>query len=248
MCGPSGALKNLNTTVQGFAKTMVGQAKTVFGTTNAIVQKLNASLDNIVNGGPSQMGFSESELSAKRAAAVEAGGAMARNLKGAAASSIAAIGGGNTVNPAGSTQATVLDATTSAASKTASDLNTIEQQGFERGNENYWNAVKGEEGLPSMYSTASTFNKDAMGALDQAQKSQQEMDTASNWWKPLLMQAGTAALGAATGGVGSAIGGQAGKMITGFGNSAFGTNMPMPTNNSATQKSSPNGGSNSFPN
>lgn len=245
MCGPSGALKDLNTQIQSFSKTMVGQASTVFGTTNSIVQKLKTSLDNIINGGPSQMGFSQSELNAKRAAAIENGGTMARNLKGAASSAVAAIGGGNTVAPAGSTQDAVLGAETVAASKTASDLNTIEQQGYERGNDNFWKATEGETRLPSMYSTAEGFDRNAMSGLETAQKSQQEMDTQSNWWKPMVMKLGMAGLGIATGGIGTAIGGTAGGLITDFGNTAFGTKTPNPNNSSSSSSSS---SSNSFPN
>jgi hypothetical protein len=246
MCGPSGALKDLNNKVQSFAGTMLGEAKTVFGVTHGIVQKLQSKLDSVINGGPSQMGFSQSELNAKRAAAVEAGGTMARNVKGATASSIAAIGGGNTTAPAGSTEQMLLDANVAAASRTAGDLNTIEQQGFERGNENFWKATEGEERLPGMYQTAEGFNRDAMSGLETAQKSQQEMDTQSNWWKPLVMKAGMAGLGVITGGASTAIGGTAGKMLGQFGNTMFGTNTPKPTNNSATASSSPNGGTGVF--
>lgn len=222
MCGPSSALKTLNKTIQDFSTQVTSEAGTVFGAANSVFNNLIGGLQKIVQGGPSQTGFSEAELNAKNATAVEGGATMARNLKGAVASGTAAIGGGNTVTPSGGTEASILSAEEVAAQQTASAENQVVQQDYEQGNKNYEAAVGQEMQLPSVYGVADQFNKTASSAQQTAQKSQQEMDTASNWWQPLLMKGVTAGLGIATGGISSALKGGMGNTSS---DSSFGENV-----------------------
>src|SRR5579859_5645272 len=103
MCGPSDAMKNLNANIQDFAKQVKSEAGDIFGDASTVFNNIMSAVTGIVSGGPSQFGYSQNELSAKNAAAVNAGAAEARDLKAAAGTSAAAIGGGNVALPAGAT-------------------------------------------------------------------------------------------------------------------------------------------------
>lgn len=192
-CGPSSAMKNLNTQVQNLSQTMTNEAKTVFGAASSVFNNLISPLQQIVNGGPGQAGFSASEMNARNAAAVQSGATTARNLAGAAASSAAAIGGGNTVMPAGGTQAAVLAAKTAAAEQTAQQENEIQTESATAGRGNFWNAVGEEKNLPNVFTPANDFNKNAAAEQAAAQTSQQNMDTQSGWWKPIVQKAAAGA-------------------------------------------------------
>lgn len=219
MCGPSSALKAINSQIQDFSKQVTSEATTVFGDANTVFNNMIGGLQQQVQGGPSQEGFSAAELSARNAAAVNAGAAEARNLKGAAASGTAAIGGGNTVNPSGSTQATTLGAEQKAASDTAGAENEIVNEDYAQGNKNYEFATQAEQNLPNVFNGVTAFNKEAGDEQQTAQKSQQSIDTANNWWKPLVSSAIGAGVGALTGGLG---GGLAKNLVGG----ALGENAP----------------------
>lgn len=215
MCGPSSALKAINSNITNFANTMQSEAKTVFGNADAAVNKIMGSVGKIVDAGASQMGFNQAELNARRAQATQAGATMARNLKGAAGSAAAAVGGGNAVLPSGGQQSVVLDAMQKAAAATADAQNQITSEGYDRGNENYWKAISAEGNAPGIYKTASDFNESTMEANARAQKSQQEMDTASNWWKPLIEKGISAVAGVATGGLSNIAQSAAGSLFGG---------------------------------
>lgn len=216
MCGPSDKLKAINTQIQDFSKQVTQEAGTVFGDANTVFNNMIGGLQQIVQGGPSQEGFSAAEKANRTAAAVNAGATEARNLKGAAATGVAAIGGGNTVMPAGSTAATVMAANQKAAGDTAQAQSDIENEDYTKGNENWKFATQAEQNLPNVFNSTSAFNKDAQAGQEQAQKSQQSIDTASNWWQPMITSAIGAGVGAFTGGLGGGIGKSlAGKLIPG---------------------------------
>jgi len=201
MCGPSSAMKTINNNIQDFAKQVKSEAGTVFDASNSVFNKVMNSVTGILNGGPSQYGYSAGEQSAKMAAAVNAGGAEARNLKGAAASSGAAIGGGNVALPAGITQATVLGAEQKAAADTAAAENQITQEGFETGRQNFWNAEKTAESAPDVFNASTAANAEVTKAQDEAEKSQQNIDTQSNWAMNDIMKLGSAAIGGLSAGL-----------------------------------------------
>ena len=191
MCKPSEAMKNLNTTVQNFSNQVTSEAGTVFGASNSVFNNIMSATQGIVAGGPSQAGYSQEELSADTAANENAGGAMARNLKGATSSAVSAIGGGNTVAPSGSTQAAVENAETSAAAQTAAGQNQIVQNDYAAGRQNFFNALGAEESAPGVYAPANAFNQTASQEQTAAMTSQQNIDTQNNWWKSALLKVAT---------------------------------------------------------
>jgi hypothetical protein len=193
MCVSSG-LKALNNTAKAAVASAQSEASSVFGAASTVFNNMIGGLQQIVNGSPSQAGFSAGELNAKNAAAVQAGATMERNLAGAAGTSAAAIGGGNAVTPAGGTQAAVLAAKTAAAQQTAQTENQIQTENFEQGNKNYWSAVGAEQNLPNVFNPATASEGQVNSAIGTNLQTQKEMDTQSNWWQPMV----TAAIGGAS--------------------------------------------------
>jgi hypothetical protein len=191
-CGPSSALKAVNQQIQGLATQVQGEGTTIFGDANQVFNKVTGALNGIIAGGPGQNGWSASENAARTAQTVQAGAAEARNLKGAAASSVAAIGGGNTVAPAGSTQAIVQNADIQAASDTAAGLNQNQIANAEAGRSEFNAAIQGEENATQSFNPASTANQTSISANQSAFQSQQEMDNQSNWAMNDIMKLGVA--------------------------------------------------------
>lgn len=206
-CGPSAAMKSINQNIQAFAGQVQTEAGAVFGAASSVFNNIMNATKGIISGGPSQYGYSAGEQSALTAQAVNAGATEARNLKGAAASEVGAIGGGNTVTPAGIQQATVMSAEQKAAADTAAAENQIETQGYEVGRENYNTALGAEEKAPDVFNASTEANKGVVQAQTAAATSQQNIDTTSNWAMNDVMKLGTAAVqgaaGGLTGGVGS---------------------------------------------
>lgn len=203
MCGPSSALKAVNTQIQNLATTVSDEGKTIFGAANSVFNKITGALDGIIKGGPGQNGWSATENAARTAATVQAGAAEARNLKGAAASSVAAIGGGNTVAPAGSTQAIVQNADVQAASDTAAGLNQNQIANAEAGRDEFNKAVQGEEAATQVFNPANAANSTSIEADKSAFQSQQEMDNQSNWAMNDIMKLGVAGVQGFTTGLGA---------------------------------------------
>lgn len=228
-CGPSSGLKALNTTVTGILNTAKSEASTIFGDASSVFQNIVGGLQQIVNGGPSQAGFSAAELNAKNAAAVQGGAVMARNLAGAAGASAAAVGGGNTATP-GAIMSAELGAKTAAAAETAGAENEIVQQNYATGNKNYWSAIGSEEALPNVFNPAISAEGETNKAASTALQTQKEMDTQSNWWQPMVTAAiGGAARGLTGGLLGGIGGGTPGAPVSETATTDIGTPTQIPT-------------------
>ena len=201
MCGPSSALKAINNNIQQFATQAKSEASDVFDASSSVFHNIMNAVTGIVTGGPSQYGYSAGEDSAKRAAAVNAGATEARNLKGAAASAVGAIGGGNVVTPAGGQQATVLAADQKAAADTAAAGNEITQEGFAKGYDEWKTGLAAEQKAPDAFNASTAANKNVTDAQHEAETSQQNIDTQSNWAMNDVMKLGEAGIQGLTSGM-----------------------------------------------
>jgi hypothetical protein len=199
-CGPSSSLKALNTSTTQLLNSAKSQATQVFGDSSTVFNNLLASTQGIVAGGPSQAGYSQPELDAMNAAAVQNGATLSRNA-GAVAATEAAIGGGNAVTPAGGTQNAVLQAKIAAGVQTANAENEIMQKDYAQGNANYEQAVGQEVKLPGVFDASTAATGAATNAAREAGSVQQEMDKQSNWWQPMI----SSAIGGVTGLVGQGL-------------------------------------------
>jgi hypothetical protein len=186
-CGPSKEMKSLNTAVQKTAGDMRQQASQIFGDASSVFTNLMGSLQSIVKGGPSQQGWSAAESNAVKSQIMDQAAINARNQKAAVGNAVASIGGGNTVTPSGLETAVNLQTNQAVEQAKSQQLEQATVADYEKGNENYFKAVSGEMQLPKVFDTSIAANKNTMDAQQEAIKSQQSMDTANNWWQPLVM-------------------------------------------------------------
>lgn len=207
MCGASSGLKAAAKTAATLASDAASEAKTVFGAASTVFNNLVGGIQRIVTGGPSQQGMSAGEFNAQQAAITEQTATIARNLKGAAGSAAAAIGGGNTVTPAGGTEASLLAAETAAAEFGAKEQNALVSKDWDIGRQNYDKAVAEEMQLPNVFNPATSSESAAVGASDSNLKAQEAVDKANNWWQPMV----TAAVGGLASGIGTSLTGGIGK-------------------------------------
>lgn len=200
MCGPSSALKAVNQNIQNFAKTVESEASSIFTDASSVFHDIMGGIKGILASGASQFGESANELAATNAQIVQGGATEARNLKSLTATEAAAVGGGNVALPAGATQAATLAAEQKAAADTAAATNLNLQRGYEIGRENFQNAEKVALAAPGVYEPAVEAQKGVTAQQDLAMKSQQNIDTQSNWAMNDIMKLGTAAVSGLTSG------------------------------------------------
>ena len=200
-CGPSSAMKNLNSQIQSFSGTMVTEANQIFGDVSGLFQSLKGSLDKVVAAGIDQQGWGAAESNAVTSQIMDQAAADARNEKAAAGNAISAIGGGNAVTPSGLATAVTLSTNQAVEAAKSQQLEQATFANYQQGQQNYFNALGEEEKLPSMLTVANDANKNAMSGLQTAQTSQASMDTAKNWWQPLVMSGIGAAASFATAGL-----------------------------------------------
>lgn len=243
MCGASSGLKAVAASAKTLMNDAASEAKTVFGDASAVFNNLIGGIQRIVTGGPNQQGMSAGEFNAHQAAITQQTATIARNLKGAAGSAAAAIGGGNVVTPAGGTEASILAAETAAAEYGAKAQNDLVSQNWEIGRENYDKAVQEEMQLPNVFNPATSATSVATSAEGEALKAEQAVDTANNWWQPMI----TSAIGGLASGVGASLTGGIGKAASAATKAASSVVTPLATGAftegvDMSQASTPSGG------
>lgn len=196
MCKASEKMNAINNSIKGFADTLKSQAGEIFGDANAVFNKITHATDAIINGGLGQHGWTQNQKQAVEAQITQATGTEARNTAAAAKSALAAVGGGNTVAPAGLD----VDVTTSALNKAAETRATLENQAvqadFVQGNENFWNATKAQETALNAFDASDKANAGVTAAQDESAKSQQNVDNQNNWATGVVTKVAGSALGA----------------------------------------------------
>lgn len=214
-CGPSKGEKQIAGQMKSFSQTMTDQAKTVFGNDSQVFNNLLNKYQGIVASGPGQQGFTQAELNALNSNAISNSASQFKNVKGAVGNMQAAYGGGNTVTNSGVTTAQDLNIANAQAAQTASDLNKITAANYETGRENFWNAAKSEQQLPSVFDNAANFDQVAMEGQKRALDEQKSLDAASGWWKKPVMGLVSAGLTLGTAGLGAVASG--GSFMSGVG-------------------------------
>jgi hypothetical protein len=168
MCGDNEDLKNVTDEQQEFYKKLSSQYDTIFGQNQAITGALTSAFTPILQAGPSQTGFSDSQETALRTQNVENVATDYAQAQKATAGILAARGGGNTLLPS-SVDANLLAQNTNAAAATraAGDLG-ITQSNYAQGYQNWQtaaNVLGSTAGLlnPTSYSGAATNAGSAAG-------------------------------------------------------------------------------------
>jgi hypothetical protein len=185
MCGPSKAAVEINNNIQAMSAQVTAEGNQIFGDTNTAFNQISGQLGGIVNAGPGQAGWGAAESNAVNAQIMDQAAASARNEKSAVGNSVAAIGGGNTVNPSGLETAVNLQAANNVEATKSNQLQSATEANFEQGNQNFFKAASGLESAPNMFNASISANKNTMAADQQAQQSQSQMDAAKGWWKPI---------------------------------------------------------------
>lgn len=161
MCGSNSQQTDVSDEENQFYKTLTDQYATVFPESQAIVGALTNEFTPILNAGPSQTGFSPSELTALNTQNTEGVATDYAQAQKATAQVLAARGGGNTLLPS-SVDANILAQNANAAAQTrAQGANQITQQNYAQGYQNWQaaaNVLGSTAGLinPTSYSGAAT--------------------------------------------------------------------------------------------
>ena len=165
--GPSRQMQALNNQVQGFTNDMTALAKKEGLSASTVFQNLLQPLQRIVQGGPQQAGWSNEQVSNYNASVANQSAATARDLGG-----LGTVTGGP-----GASQAAVLAARQKAEDERAAGVASGTEKSFEAGRENFNTAVGEETQLPGVFATANEGGKVAGKVNQEAQVSQQNIDT-----------------------------------------------------------------------
>ena len=201
MCGASGALKSLAASATSFAGQVQQQATQIFGSASTVFNNLMGTIQSVVKGGPGQAGWGAAETNAVNSQILNNAAVSARNEKSAVGNDVAAIGGGNTVNPSGLETAVNLQTAQSVENAKSQQEEQATVANFQQGNQNYNEAVNEEMQLPKVFDASSAADNAAVNANDAATKAQTAVSSANNWWEPILGSAIGAAGNIATGGL-----------------------------------------------
>lgn len=222
MCGATSSQNQIENQQQSFYSTMIGQAQQVFGNSSTVFNNLMSTFQPVVAAGPSQQGFSPTELSALNSQAITSVGQGYNNAKEALGDQLAGAGGGTSVLPGGAGIGVRDSLAENAANQTSSELNQITQADYATGRQNYLNAVQGEAAAPGAFGASAGFAGEATGAGGAAASTANQIATQQNSW----MQAVTGALGgiagAATTGGFSLLGNAAGAASSAMPSTSYG--------------------------
>ena len=186
MCGPSSALKSLAANATSFAGQVQQQATQIFGSASTVFNNLIGSVQSVVKGGPGQAGWGAAETNAVNSQILNNTAVSARNEKSAVGNAVAAIGGGNTVNPSGLETAVNLQTAQSVENAKSQQEEQATVANYQQGNQNYNAAVNEEMQLPKVFDASSAADNAATAANQSATTAQTAVSSASNWWEPLL--------------------------------------------------------------
>ena len=215
MCGPSSALKSLAANATSFAGQVQQQATQIFGSASTVFNNLIGSVQSVVKGGPGQAGWGAAEASAVNSQILNNAAVSARNEKSAVGNAVAAIGGGNTVNPSGLETAVNLQTAQSVENAKSQQEEQATVANFQQGNQNYNAAVNEEMQLPKVFDASAAVDNAASSANQSATAAQTAVSSANNWWQPILGAAIGVGGDIATGGLSGAASAAASAVNTG---------------------------------
>jgi hypothetical protein len=177
MCGPSQQESQITDEQQQFYQTLSNEYSTMFGENQGIVGALTGAFTPILQAGPSQTGFSPSQLNAEQTANTENVATDYAQAQKATANTLAGLGGGNTLLPS-SINANILAANANQmAAQRASGQNQITQADYAQGNQNWLQAASVLGGVgsltnPTNYATNVTNAGGAASSSAQAMAAQ----------------------------------------------------------------------------
>jgi hypothetical protein len=175
--GPSKQMQALNSQIQQFSQSMTSLATQEGLSAGTTFNNLMGPLQRIVQGGPSQAGWSQAQVNAYNTQAIQRGAATARDLSAISGGGPGGMGGvavGNATGP-GVNNKLAAAQTAEAQTSAAESAGTISSS--EAGRQEFNTAVGEEAKLPGVYSTANQGGSVAGEVNKEAQVSQQNIDT-----------------------------------------------------------------------
>ena len=175
--GPSKQMEALNGQIQSFSQNMTSLATQEGLGASTVFNNLMAPLQRIVQGGPSQAGWSQAQVNAYNTQAIQRGAATARDLSAISGGGPGGMGGvsvGNATGPGVNNKFAAAQAA-EAQTSAAESAGTIASD--EAGRAEFNTAVGEERQLPSVFATANQGGEVAGEVNKEAQVSQQNIDT-----------------------------------------------------------------------
>lgn len=201
-CGASDSQNKIEQQQESQYAAMQQQAQQVFGASSSVFNQLQKTFAPIVAAGPSQKGFSPSEESNLKSAAITETGQAYKNAKAAVGNATAAQGGGNDPGlTSGVTTGVDTAVATAAAGKTADSLNQINEANYQTGRENFNNASKELTAAPGVFDPAVGFDSASTSAGKNASDTANEIASQNNSWIQGVTGALGGVAGIATGGI-----------------------------------------------
>ena len=214
MCGATEQQKQISDAQQDFYNKLSAEYDTIFGQNQAITQALTSAFMPILQAGPSQTGFSQSQETAMRTQNTENVATDYAQAQRATSQILAAKGGGNTMLPSSVTANILAGNANAAAATRAQGENQITQANYQQGYQN-WNTAASVLGNTAQLINPNAYSGQATTAGGAASTSANNIATAN-----------FAPLGAAIGAAVSILGGKVGtgllNKIPGFGGTATG--------------------------
>lgn len=202
MCGSSQNQNDINNAQIQFMDTLTAQYQQEFAQNQEILNTLTSSLQPIINGGPSQQGYSPQELAALNTEATQQAGQAYAQEEQAVNESMAAKGGGDLFVPSGATEQIDASLANSAETNLSNQKLNILQSDYQTGLSEYESAIGALSGVPGAIDTATTGAAGAVTNSSNAAASEANAITeANNSWMGLIGGVAGAALG--TGGISS---------------------------------------------
>lgn len=196
-CDPSSAQKSALGADSTFRKTLTGSYGTEFGDASTLFNQLNSGLEQITSKGPEQEGMSAQEKAAENSQALNSAAASNKNVQ-------ALIG--QKASMSGATPGVESGVTTSVRANAAANIENnlsnkqadITEKDYAIGRENYSNAVKEQEALPSAaFGAANQSAGQVEGAEEVENKQANENESQSSSWMGLVGGLADSAVGAA---------------------------------------------------
>jgi hypothetical protein len=219
MCGPSAAQTTVQQDQLDLTKQIMAQNSSTYSESQGILNSLNAVFQPILENGPNQTGFSQAEDTSLNTEATEQTARNYASAEKALNDNMVAAGGGNNFIPSGAAAANKQALAATAAGTLSGEQNTILQQNYATGRQNFMNAAG------TLSNAASTLNP--VGTADAATSASTAAGNTANTIAAQGNSVWTSVFGA--------LGGIAGQAV---GATGMPTGAPSPTTTQATTDAS----------
>lgn len=183
MCGASSQQESLEASQASYYQTLQQQASAEFGQSSKIFQDLTSTFEPILAAGPGQTGYTTGEVNNLNSIAATTQGQAYSTSEQAINRQLAATGAGL---PSGVATKIRTGLAGSSAQNLASEQQTIQQNNYAQGNQNWLTAAQALSGATGVYGTANG----AAGAANQggsaASETANEIAQESNGWESMV--------------------------------------------------------------